>query len=304
MNILVVLASFLVLPLFLSRLLSPWFGLILFPFLLLVLPFIYLGLTYLLAHYLDTRHPRPKPSLRTAAQPFTFSSPAAWEALKTRSQWDQASTQTYPHLYPESPAISQAVNEIITNILRDFVQVWYKELSSSNAFPNAVGTIIHESLQTLLQRASQIDLSTLVVKHILPHITEHIEHFRQSEVALRGAGLERKLTESEELDILLASRYASSNPRGKLHPAVANLSTAFTKQTEESHIRHLVEKALPLVLPETERHSKALVIVAREIVSCAVLYPVMEMLSDPDFWNRMIDQVVRLLVFPIPIIIL
>ena len=130
------------------------------------------------------------------------------------------------------------------------------------------------------------------MKRILPKVTAHIEQFRHSEVALRGAGLERRLTQSEELDLLLASRYASKGV-GKLHPAIENLSTTFTKQTEEMHLRQLVERALPFVLPDKEARSKALMIVVREIVTCTVLYPVMDMVSDPDFWNRTIDQVVR-----------
>ncbi|KAH8835579.1 PhoX domain-containing protein [Flagelloscypha sp. PMI_526] len=291
MNISLTTGVGLVLVPLLLRLLSPWFLGFLLPAFIIVLPLASLGLTFLFAHFLDAkRSRRATNTLAAAATPFAFSSPAAWEALKTRSQW-QNSPQTYSPIYPDSPAISQSLNEIIAFILRDFVQVWYKELSSSPVFPNAVGGIIHDSLEALLERATTIDLATLVVRRILPHITNHIDHFRQSEMALRGAGLERKLTQSEELDLLLAGRYASSNSKGKLHPAVDNLSTAFTKQSEEAHLRQLVDKALPLILPETEAASKALVIVAREIVSCSVLYPVMEMLSDPDFWNRIIDQV-------------
>lgn len=113
----------------------------------------------------------------------------------------------------------------------------------------------------------------------------------KSGVTLRGAGLERRLTQSEELDLLLANRYAAGGP-GKLHPAVANLSSTFTKQTEENHLRNLIDKALPSILPEKEAQSKAIRIVVREIVSCSVLYPIVEMLSDPDFWNQRIDEVV------------
>lgn len=188
--------------------------------------------------------------------------------------------------------VSAALNDILIMIVRDFVLAWYKDLSSSPSFPMAVSTVLHDSLGQILDRASGIDISALVVKRILPKVTAHIEQFRQSEVALRGAGLERKLTQSEELDLLLASRYASKGG-GKLHPAIENLSTTFTKQSEEMHLRQLIEKALPHILPEKESRSKAFKLVVREVVVCAVLQPVMDMVSDPDFWNRAIDQVVR-----------
>ncbi|KAI5898213.1 uncharacterized protein SCHCODRAFT_02696797 [Schizophyllum commune H4-8] len=242
------------------------------------------------AHVLDAKRRNTRNALRAAARPFTFSTPAAWQAVLTRSQWSQSTSQALPPLIPDSPEVSAAINELIDFILRDFVESWYQSISSSTSFPAAVANIIHDSLDKLLARASQIDLAALIIKRILPKITTHIEQFRQSEVALRGAGLERKLTQSEELDLMLAGRYGSDGKEA-LHPAISNLSTGYTKQTEEQHLRVLVERALPFILPETEAESHALVIVVREIASCAVLCPVMEMLADPDFWNRIIDQV-------------
>ncbi|KAG2350753.1 hypothetical protein BDR05DRAFT_943117 [Suillus weaverae] len=178
-------------------------------------------------------------------------------------------------------------------IVRDFVLTWYKDISASPSFPTAVSSVLHDSLERLLQTTATVDLSALLVKRILPKVTAHIEQFRQSEVTLRGAALERRLTQSEELDMLLASRYAGKG--GKLHPAVENLSSTFTKQNEEIHLRTIAERILSHILPEQEAHSKALRVVVREILVCAVLYPIMDMVSDPDFWNRMIEQVMKLI---------
>ncbi|KAF8167365.1 structural protein MDM1 [Crassisporium funariophilum] len=268
---------------------SPFTLLLISPLLLFILAIGYLLLNIYLGWVLDTQKRLPRNDLYRAARPFAFSTPAAWQAVLTRSQWSQNTQKTLPSLVQDSAEVSDALNDIITMILRDFVSSWYKDLSNSPAFPIAVSSVIHASMQQLIERAAAIDISALVVKRIIPKVTAHIDQFRQSEVALRGAGLERRLTQSEELDLLLANRYASKG--GKLHPAIDNLSTTFTKQTEEMHLRQLVEKALPLILPLKERKSKAIRLVAREIVTCSVLFPVVEMIADPDFWNRMIDQV-------------
>ncbi|KAF7347585.1 hypothetical protein MVEN_01515200 [Mycena venus] len=269
---------------------NPFTLLLVSPFVLALLGVAFLVLNVLVSHLLDAKAPSARNNLRYAARPFVFSSPAAWQAVLTRSQWSQDSPQSFPPLVPNAPALSGAINDILIMIVRDFVLVWYKEISASPSFPMAVSSVLHKSLENLLDRAAGIDLAELIVKRILPKVTAHVEQFRQSEVALRGAGLERRLTQSEELDLLLASRYTSKGG-SKLHPSVDNLSTTFTKQTEETHLRQLVEKALPFVLPEKEGQSRVLKLVVREIVACAVLYPVMEMVSDPDFWNKAIDQV-------------
>ncbi len=160
--------------------------------------------------------------------------------------------------------------------------------------PTAVSSLLHASLAQFLHRASSIDFAAFVVRRILPKVTSHIDQFRQSEIALRGTGLERKLTQSEELDILLASRYAGKGV-SKLHPAIDNLSTTFTKQNEEMHLRRLMDRVLPFLLPDTDAKSMVLRITVREIAACAVLYPLLDMITDPDFWNQMIDQVVCIL---------
>ena len=291
----------LALPSILHAFSSPIVLALLIPFLLVLVVVAFLVLNIAIGYSLDSTRPPIPNTLRTAARPFSFSTPAAWQAVLTRSQWSHKSPQTLTPLLPDSPVISAALNDILIMIVRDFVLVWYKDISNSPSFPTAVSGTIHSSLQRLISRVEGLDLSALMVKRILPKVTAHIEQFRQSEVALRGAGLERRLTQSEELDLLLASRYASKGS-GKLHSAVDNLSSTFTKQSEEAHLRDIVDKALPYILPEKEGRSKALKIVVREIVACSVLYPVMDMLSDPDFWNKSIDQVVRsIIIWSVPL---
>lgn len=269
---------------------SPLLLLLISPLILFIFAVTYLLLGIYLGWYLDSRRTPAPNYLQHASRPFHFSTPAAWQAVVTRSQWSQNAPKTLPPLYPDSSEVSEALNVIISMIIRDFITNWYSQLSGSPAFPTAVESIIHASVQQVIIRASTIDLPLLVVKRILPKITAHIDQFRESEVALRGADLERRLTQSEELDLLLASRYA--NKIGKIHHAVGNLSTTFTRQTEEAHLRQLIDKVLPFVLPPKERNSKLLKIVIREILACSVLYPILEMITEPDFWNRLIDEVV------------
>jgi sorting nexin-25 len=271
---------------------SPLLVLLISPFLLLLFAAVFAISYVFLGHLLDSKRPSQRNVLKSAARPFVFSTPAAWQAAMTRSKWSHKAPESLPPLYPENLTVSSALNDVIAMILRDFVMSWYSELSTSPSFPTAMSTLIRASLERLIQRASTIDIPVLVVKRILPKVTAHIDKFRESEIALRGAGLERRLTQSEELDLLLASRYSSKGGE-KLHPAIDNLSTTFTKQTEEMHLKLLIEKALPFILPEAETKSQVLNIAAREIVACAILYPVMDILADPDFWNQVIDHFVR-----------
>lgn len=224
------------------------------------------------------------------ARPLAFSTPAAWQAALTRSHWSFRSPHLLPPLLPELPGMSGALNDFMILIVRDFVLTWYTGISSSPSFPTAVSYTLHGTLSNLLTRVASLDIPDLIVYRILPRITAHVEQFRQSETALRGAGLERHLTQSDELDILLAGRYAANG--GKLHPAISNLSTMSTRQSEEAHLRSLIGKALPLLMPPSEATSPAVLNATREIVACAVSAPAIDVLADSDFWNRLIDDMV------------
>ena len=279
-------------PVILRVLLSPWTFVFVLPSLLVISGFIGFLSYVALAHYTSAARSSERRKLLEASRPLAFSTPAAWQAVLTRSQWSLKSPHNLPPLYPDYPLVSASVNEMLIMIVRDFVLTWYRELSASPSFPTAVSESLHSSIEILLKRIENTDLASLIVRRILPKLTAHVDQFRYSETVLRGAGLERHLTQSEELDLLLASRYVSQG--GSLHPAVDNLSTTFTRQAEESHLKALVESALPLLLPPKDANSRAVRIVVREIVACTVLAPITDLLSDPDFWNRAIDQLVRL----------
>jgi len=274
---------------------------LLLPFMLIGAVLAFVGAYIALGYYADRVYlvVPANDALQHAARPLAFSTPAAWQAVQTRSQWSSSKVKLAP-LLPFYPRVSETLNHILSLIVRDFVQVWYQGISSHGAFPSTVQDIIHSSLASLTARAERVDLPALVARRVLPLITAHVEQFRKSEVALRGHGLERHLTHSEELDLLLATRY------GRLHPAVDNLATAHTKQAEDAHMRRLIDKALPLLVPEADLQSRAVRVVVREIVACAVFGPIVEMLSDPDFWNRILDQTVssELLSQAVPIITL
>ncbi|KAL5495116.1 TRM8_1 [Sanghuangporus weigelae] len=277
-----------VLPFALRVLLSPWTFVFILPFLLCTALLVGFSAHVYLAYLVDKRKRHSRQISLRVSRPFAFSTPAAWQAVLTRSKWSRKSPQSLPQLYPDYPMVSTTVNEILILVVRDYVLTWYTEISSSPSFPTAVSEAVHDSLETLLKRLESMDLASLIVRRILPKLTNHVELFRYSETALRGAKLERHLTQSEELDLLLASRYVTKG--GSLHPAVENLSTTFTRQTEEMHLKSLVEAALPLILPRRDSNSKAVRILVREVLACTVLAPITDLLSDPDFWNRTIDQ--------------
>jgi sorting nexin-25 len=218
------------------------------------------------------------------------------------------------------PAILRApLDNILARILGDFVHPWYDRLSPSPAFPRALDSVLRDAGASFLAQMTankdkeggggekSLDLATLVVATLVPRLTRHLAAFARAERALLKAGGGvggpggaattsngvgsaaggssggRGRASSSVVDPLLLARSYDDDTR--LHRAVSSRSLE-TRPAQEEHLRMLADIVLRRVLPERERKSSAVRIIAREIVAVAVLAPVVEMLSDPDFWNR------------------
>ena len=221
------------------------------------------------------RHPRPGGAFFTGA--------TAWSdevaALRLRQTYDR------PPLFVESKKVSEAVSQTLDLIIRDFVKSWYGNISSNPTFPNEVDKAIRVALLSLQDSLRDKDLAELVTSKIVPILTAHFRDFYDAEKAVRGRKLNRSVTESEELDLAIASKYKD----GKLH-AAASLSFPDTKMVQQDYLRNLISKILPRVLPDNLLNSRAVSSLIREIVGCAVLFPILQMLSDPDTWNQLMEN--------------
>ncbi|OAD03543.1 hypothetical protein MUCCIDRAFT_143777 [Mucor lusitanicus CBS 277.49] len=183
--------------------------------------------------------------------------------------------------------INNAFNTLLRYVIRDFIQSWYIKITNSpteQSFPFAVDGNIRSAATKLAQRLETTDLLSVILNRIIPRMTSHISEFRAAEVSLLGKSLERSVTQSDELDLLLASRFRS----GKLHRALTTVAMT-TKPTEIAYLRQMIERVLPYMIDHKELQSGPVRVVIREVVSNSVLQPVLDMLADPDFWNQNID---------------
>ncbi|WEW55660.1 tRNA (guanine-N(7)-)-methyltransferase (tRNA(m7G46)-methyltransferase) [Emydomyces testavorans] len=229
----------------------------------------------------DGFDPRAKPA-SLAGSSIAFLSPQNWEEHCARYRDDQ---KYHPDaLYPQSFIVSAALDELLQLALRDFIRSWYEHISKNPKFVNEVDRAIRTAVHNLLNRLEHEDLVEILVSRILPVVTAHFKEFDRAERVVRGKNLTHNVTESEELDIAIASRYRD----GKLHPA-ASLSFPDKNIAQQNHLRNITLSLLPELLPPTLLSSRAVSILIGEIVTCAVLFPLMELLADPDTWNQLVE---------------
>ncbi|KAF9175647.1 Intermediate filament protein [Mortierella sp. AD010] len=215
-------------------------------------------------------------------RPAKFTRPVAWSIVEKQWRHEQAAPYRTP-IADTMPQFSDAIDTVIELIMRDYVVVWMRAITPELVLQQRLEELLRIILIQLKTRVMDLDLTQLLVTKLVPKVTAHVNDFRKAEMALRGNSLERSLTESDELDIMVAGKFRG----GKLHKA---LSTSIsTKGTEEAYLRNVVQVILPTLLPASEVQSEISRNLLRELLVCAVLRPVMELLSDPDYWNQNVD---------------
>jgi sorting nexin-25 len=210
-----------------------------------------------------------------------FTRSETWEtekaALLSRAEYRR------PMIFPEAVAFSKALDRLLDLILRDYVTTWYRAITPRPLFQHEIDRVIRSVLLTIVARVTNFDIVQIGVADLLPIVTAHLKDFYEAERIVRGRGLEKDVTESEELDMAIAAKYKG----GRVH-AVAAMSNTDAAAAQQEHLRALVVKLLPLVLPDNMKSSSAVTVMVREIVTCAVLGPVMRLFEDPDTWNQLI----------------
>lgn len=200
-----------------------------------------------------------------------------------RMAFDQSHLQKNSTI-PPSFMISDSLDGLLDWILRDYVTLWYSKISPSSNFVNEIERAIRTALINISDRLFAVDIVEVAVSRVVPIVTAHLKEFYEAERTVRGKNLNRNITESDELDIAIAGKYRD----GKLHPA-ASLAYSDLKLVQQDYLRRIVVRLLPEILPESMIKSRTVSVLIREIVSCAVLAPLMQVLSDPDTWNQLME---------------
>ena len=227
----------------------------------------------------DARSPRLFPY---GPRHVAFLASDRWRA--ERDALTARSTYMMEPLYPASFVISDSLDVLLGLVLRDFVKSWYGSISKSPTFVNEVDRAVRAALGDIRDRLLQVDLIDLAVSRMVPLITDHLRAAYEAERLVRGKKLSRNVTESEELDLAIAAKYKE----GRLHPA-ASLAYSNTSLVQQQHLRSIVARLLPHILPRNMTTSPAVNVLIKEIVACAILSPVMQMFADPDMWNQLME---------------
>lgn len=211
--------------------------------------------------------------------------------VSTKAKWalevaalEERTLATVP-IHPESILVSEAIENLISNILRDFILSWFREISCHTFFPLNVDYAIRQAWINLSTKMKKVELAEVLVTKMMPIITDHFRNFVKAERFVRERSLERDLTDNKEFQYAVASQYC----HGQLHPAISLKRYQYADYRKRWLIKH-VDKLVPSLLGNSST-SKVVTHLCRDILACSLLFPVVSMLSESDFWNQILVNI-------------
>lgn len=178
----------------------------------------------------------------------------------------------------DSPVIAEAVEEFTGNIVQEFISdLWYSSITPDQQFPDQICLLINDVLGEVSQRLKHINLVDLLTRDMVDLIGNHIELYKRNEAYI-GVDVMAILS-SEERDEKLKHYLAASK---ELHPAL------ISSEAECKVLQRLMGGVVAIVLKPQDAECPLVRCLARELLACAVMQPIMNFAS-PMFINELIE---------------
>ncbi|XP_063823534.1 sorting nexin-25 isoform X1 [Ostrinia nubilalis] len=185
------------------------------------------------------------------------------ESLKEdQTNWPHTKTKTHlPVIFGRT--VDSQLQQLIDNVLRDFVTRWLKEWSHK---PEPVIDKLKEhtwgAIQNLYERLLRVDAEKLLTSDMVTKITQHFERIRIA----RSCALELNQA-----------------------PVFALAPHLMSCETELHYLRQISELIIMFLMPRCYSLAPASHLM-REILACKVLQPAIDLLTEPDYINQKIIQ--------------
>ncbi|GAB2228110.1 hypothetical protein Droror1_Dr00009940 [Drosera rotundifolia] len=180
-----------------------------------------------------------------------------------------------------SPVVEDAIDKFTRHLISEWVtDLWYSRLTPDREGPEELVQILNGAIGEVSDRMRSINLIDLLTRDVIHLVCNHLELFRSCQ-----AKIEREKLESlnfEQRDVELRHILAAEN---KLHPAL------FSAESEHKVLLHLVDSLISVILRPDDLRCSFFHYVARELLACAVLRPVIN-LANPRFINERIELLV------------
>eukprot|EP00252_Welwitschia_mirabilis_P001998 TRINITY_DN11955_c0_g1_i1.p1 TRINITY_DN11955_c0_g1~~TRINITY_DN11955_c0_g1_i1.p1 ORF type:complete len:1176 (+),score=264.58 TRINITY_DN11955_c0_g1_i1:313-3840(+) len=181
----------------------------------------------------------------------------------------------------DSPSVEAAMDKLSRHLVSEWITgLWYGKITPDRDAPEELAIIINGVLGEICVRAKDVNLIDLLTRDVVNLLCENILLYRLMQTQIGEDSL-NSLTFVER-DAKLKSVLATNK---KLHPALVS------PEAEHKVLQQLMDGVLKLTCRSEDLQCKFFHYVARELLACTVIRPVIN-LASPKFVNERIEVAV------------
>ncbi|KAG0306760.1 hypothetical protein BGZ98_001768, partial [Dissophora globulifera] len=169
------------------------------------------------------------------------------------------------------PDLDAEAYHFLALLVRDFIQTWYSAFSSDPQFVASVVDVVIDIARRLERRCQEVDWVGLLLMDVPEVLRRHYMDYRQA---------------AQKLDTAYAPNQTIESIFHGLQP---HFALQEGEESEKEYLRQLADELLRILLPETEYESDCVRWLVREILCCLVLRSLVEILTEPDMVNFIVN---------------
>ncbi|KAI4355642.1 hypothetical protein L6164_004392 [Bauhinia variegata] len=180
-----------------------------------------------------------------------------------------------------SPVVEDAIDHFTRHLVSEWViDQWYSRLTPDREGPEELAQMINGVLGEISGRVRNINLIDLLIRDLINLICTHLELFRaaQAKIEKQHSGSLTIESRDRELKLVLATE-------NKLHPAL------FSAEAEHKVLQHLMDGLMSITFKPEDLQCSFFRYIARELLACAVMRPILN-LASPRFINERVESIV------------
>ncbi|KFM60860.1 Sorting nexin-13, partial [Stegodyphus mimosarum] len=178
-----------------------------------------------------------------------------------------------------SNEIDEPLQEIIIYILRDFIQSWYKSVSSNEDFLIDLNEMCRRMINNFSNNAKQVNWLSFFTQGVVEEFTSHLRLYRHAELIVKKKQKE-KLNNPPSIESVFFD--LETNAEG----SICRENVCTSSESEIAYMRYISDVVLYLLLPPDDFNNRVLKQCLREVLLCSVLQPLISQFSDPDVINQ------------------
>lgn len=213
---------------------------------------------------------------------FKFS-PGLGTFLKNRNRFNDKSIYEQIHSMTNCQQIDAVLEQMLSYVMRDFVDSWYKKLTDDELFRESLRRTARRSIASLSQCMRQVDWVPFVTRHVADDFASHLRLYRMASEKFKYLGKKDGITPSEN-DLL--SHFFDFEL--EMEKTLCRDLLCTTPHYENAYLHDVVDIVLYLIMPPEDFRCRPLRFLLREVIVQRLIIPLLDHFSEADEMNQIL----------------